>query len=103
MNIASSNRANRPAMILRSQYFREMKSGMTSTAPVAATASHAARDRDNTSVAATAAAPSDPSSSPNGRLDVTVDQTITGRPIAAMCATKFLFPNVPPGARFTLK
>src|SRR5688572_3648634 len=69
----------------------------------AATASHAARDRDSTSAAPSTAAPSDPRNAPKGRRAVTPHHTSDGSPITAMWATKFLLPNVPPGERLRLK
>src|SRR5712671_1681856 len=76
---------------------------MSRTITDAATASQAALERDNTSAAASTAAPREPSKAPKGRRAVTVDQTSAGSPMTAMCATKFLLPKVPPGARFALK
>src|SRR6266513_2747106 len=100
---ASDSRAKRPPMFTPRQYLLDAIIGTSNKTTDAATASHAARERDKTSAAAITAAPREPSSAPNGRRAVTVHQTSEGNPITVMCATKFLLPNVPPGARFALK
>src|ERR1700694_602460 len=96
-------RAKRPPIFAPLQYFLEASIGTNRTTTHAATASHAARDRDRTSAAATTPAPSDPSNAPNGLRAVTVHQTSDGSPITAMCATKLRLPKVPPGALLVLK
>src|SRR3954463_3038659 len=100
---ASESRANRPPTRPPRQYLRDAIIGTSRTTIDAATASHAARERDNTRAAPTRAVPNDPRNAPTGFLAVVVDQTSDGSPITAMCATKLRLPNVPPGARFVLK
>src|SRR3954462_13085121 len=100
---ASDSRANRPPTSPPRPYLRDAIIGTRRTTIDAATASHAARDRDNTRAAPTSAAPTDPRNAPTGLLAVVVAQTSEGSPITAMCATKLRLPNVPPGARLVLK
>src|ERR1700716_313964 len=103
MAAASARRAKRPPIWLSRQYFIEAIIGMTSNTTQAATASHAALERDRTSAAPRIAPPREPRTAPKGRRAVTVHHTSDGNPITAMWATKFRLPNVPPGARLALK
>src|SRR2546423_3621362 len=100
---ARLRRAKRPPTCPPRQYFRDAIIGTSSTTSLAATASRAARERDSPRAPPRMAAPSDPSSAPDGLRAVTVHQTRAGRPITAMWATKFRLPKVPPGARLALK
>src|SRR5450756_55573 len=103
MAAARVRRAKRPPILPSRQYFLDAIIGTSSTIAQAATASHAALDRDSTRAAPRTAPPREPSRAPNGRRAVTVHQASDGNPITAMCATKFRLPNVPPGARLALK
>ena len=67
-----------------------------------AVATHAARDRDRTSAAATMAVATAPGTTAQPRRARNVATTIVGIPMAARCATKFRLPSVPPGDRFTI-
>src|SRR5436853_2009391 len=81
---ARLSRAKRPPTCPPRQYFRDAIIGTSSITTLAATASHAARDRDSTSAAARTAPPSEPTSAPNGLRAVTVHQTRAGNPMTAM-------------------
>ena len=65
----------------------------------AATASHAARERERRSAAAEMAMPSGPRMGAARERDSMVRNASSGRPIAVRWAMKFRFPNDPPGAR----
>ena len=66
-----------------------------------ASASQAARVRERTSAAVHAASDAVQKSAPLFPRALAMHQRINGTPAAVRCAMKFLFPNVPPGARFS--
>src|SRR3954468_8834974 len=100
---ASTSLMKRPPTTPPAQYLRDASIGTNKITTQAMTASQAALDRERTRAAERSAAPMEPSRAPFARRAGTVHQTREGRPMTAMCATKFRLPNVPPGARLVLK